>query len=61
MRAGSPGEASRSGRDGVAGFFSDRELAVVICFCAIGLAASIVLALSFPLPDETASVLSYLL
>lgn len=58
MRNGWSAEARGSAQGGVVGSFSDRELAAVICFCATGLVASILLALSAPFPDELAGVLA---
>jgi hypothetical protein len=61
MRAGWRVDALASARNAAQRFFSNRELAVVVCFCVAGLTASIVLALSFPLSDETAGILAQIL
>jgi hypothetical protein len=45
----------------ISGPFSDRELAAVLLFCAIGLLASILMALSFPLSDDVATFLAQVL
>jgi hypothetical protein len=45
----------------VSGLFWSREAAAVAAFCAIGLLASIWLMLSFPLSDETATLLAKVL
>lgn len=61
MRAGWPAETYGAGRDTVLGFLSNPELVAVFCFCAIGLVASILLALCFPPPDELVGILAQIL
>jgi hypothetical protein len=61
MRAGWAAKAPGFALTGILEFFSNPELAVVVCFCVAGLVASISLALSFPFSGEIAEILAQIL